>query len=132
MAFIGQLKYEKIKDKKSFVGQPTYKLTQEFAYITDIVPGLNPEYKIVCEKGFETDFASVPSWIFFLRPRNGKWAKASVIHDRACHLASNKVLSYKTADRIFYYAMLEDEASQFTANFMYFWVRLNHLVVGKG
>ena len=132
MSFVGQLKYEKVKDKQSFVGQPVYRLTEEFGYKTDIVPNLNKEYKILCPRGFETDFASVPSWIFFLRPRNGKWAKASVIHDRACQLASNKVLSYKTADKIFYYAMLEDEASKFTASFMYFWVRLNHLVVGKG
>ena len=132
MPFVGELKYEKIKDKESFVGRPLFKLTQEFGFKLGNVPNLNPEYKIICPKGFETDFASIPEWIFFLRPRNGKWAKSAVIHDRACQLASNKVLSYKTADRIFYYAMLEDEASQFTANFMYFWVRLNHLVVGKG
>ena len=85
-----------------------------------------------CENGFETDFASVPDWIFFLRPRNGKWAKASVIHDKACILASEKILTYKTADLYFYYAMLDDQASWFTANFMYFWVRLNHLVLRKG
>jgi len=67
---------------------------------------------VLCEEGFETDFASIPEWIFFLRPRNGKWAKASVIHDKACIYASNKEeMTYKQADHIFYNAMREDGAS---------------------
>ena len=60
-------------------------------------------------------------------PRNGKWKKASVVHDKACKLP----MSAKTADIIFYYAMLEDEASIFTAYLLYFAVRLNHIIVGK-
>jgi len=87
---------------------------------------------VLCEEGFETDFASIPEWIFFLRPRNGKLAKASVIHDKACIYASNKEeMTYKQADHIFYNAMREDGASWFTAGFINFWVRLNQLIVGK-
>ena len=92
----------------------------------------NPYYTIKCEEGFETDFASIPSFIFFLRPKNGKWKKASVIHDKACKMAEKKILTYKTADSIFYYAMLDDKASKFTASFMFLVVRINHLVTFKG
>jgi hypothetical protein len=128
MPFLGELKYEKIKDKESFVGRPVFKLTQDFGYF------LNNKVlyvRIECKKGFETDFASIPEWVFFIRPRNGKWAKASVIHDKACILASNGELSYKDADLLFYYAMREDNASWFTANFFYFLVTVNHIVAGK-
>ena len=127
--FLGELKYERIEGKESFVGRPVYRLTEPFAYCTD---KHLPYYTVRCDKGFETDFASIPEWFFFLRPRNGKWAKASVIHDKACLLALIDEISYKDADLFFYHAMLDDKASWFTANFMYFWVRLNHLVVRKG
>lgn len=127
MPFIGELRYERVKCKESFVGRSVFRLTEEFAYEINKPPKL--DYKIICAEGFETDFASVPEWIRFIRPRNGKWIKASVIHDRACKLAAKKLLSYKVADTIFYYAMREDGASLFTAHFMYFWVRLNHLIV---
>lgn len=124
MSFIGELNYERVPNKKSFFGRPVYRLTRPFGY--------KSVKTIMCEEGFETDFASIPWWIFFLRPKNGKWKKASVIHDKACIMASKYELTYIEADNIFYYAMLDDEASRFTASFIYFWVRLNHLVVGKG
>lgn len=125
MSFIGELKYERIKGKRSVFGRPVYKLLSPIGYRIE-------GYKIDCEEGFETDFASIPWFIFFLNPKNGKWKKASVIHDKACIMASNKYLTYYDADSIFYYAMLDDNASKFTASFFYFWVRINHLVVGKG
>lgn len=124
MPFLGTLKYERLEDKDSDFGRPLYRLTEPFGYYSDYHLPCEP---IRCEEGFETDFASIPEWIFFLRPKNGKWKKASVIHDKACKLP----MSAKTADIIFYYAMLEDEASIFTAYLLYFAVRLNHIVVGK-
>lgn len=123
MPFIGNLKYEKVENKESFVGRPVYKLSEQFGFETTKGKG----YRIYCEKGFETDFASIPEWIFFLNPRNGKWKKASVIHDKACKLP----ISAKNADIIFYYALLDDEASIFTAYLLYTAVRLNHIFVGK-
>jgi hypothetical protein len=121
--FIGILKYERLLGKTSLAGRPVFRLTESLSYKNDEhLPG----YIIRCEVGFETDFASIPSFIFFLRPKNGKWKTASVIHDKACILASKKMLTYKEADTIFYYAMLDDEASKFTANFIYFWCRLHN------
>ena len=60
MPFVGSLKYEKIKDKESFVGRPVYKLTEPFGFEYK-------GYKVECEKGFKTDFASIPEWIFKYR-----------------------------------------------------------------
>ena len=136
MAFFGELKYEKIEGKESFAGRPVYRLTEFFGYVCK---RNSTFYIIYCHEGFETDFASIPEWIFFVRPRNGKWMKASVIHDRACIMARDKevvidpdfVMTYKLADQIFYEAMLEDEASLFTANFMYFWCRAKHILYGQ-
>lgn len=123
--FIGKLSFERVKDKESFFGRSVFRLTEDFAY-EKVINKIR--IKIMCDKGFETDFASIPEWIFFLRPRNGKWIKASVIHDKACILASQGIIKYKTADVIFYHAMLDDEASWFTANFIYYVVRLNHIL----
>lgn len=123
MPFIGTLKYEKVETEESFVGRPVYRLSEQFGYETSKGKG----YKIYCEKGFKTDFASIPEWFFFLSPKNGKWQKASVIHDKACMLP----ISYKNADTIFYYALLDDKASIFTAYLLYTIVRINHILVGN-
>ena len=125
MSFVGVLKYERVSGKRSAFGRQVYKLTAPFGYD-------NGTYPVLCEVGFETDFASIPRFITFLRPKNGVWRHASVIHDKLCILASKKLLTYKEADDIFYYAMLDDGASKFTASFMYFWVRVNHIVTRKG
>lgn len=127
MPFYGKLEYEKIKDKESFFGRPVYRLTHSFFYRRRLF-----EQSVYCDVGFETDFASIPEWIIFLNPRDGKWKKAAVIHDRACEMAKNKEMSYKEADLFFFDAMREDGASLFTAYFFYFWVRLNHLITLKG
>ena len=128
MPFIGELKYEKIPDKESFVGRPVYKLLQPFEYSSDEYKPYEPIY---CETGFKTDFASIPEWLFFLRPNNGKWKKAAVIHDKACLLAKEGGMSYKEADIYFYYALKDDGASWFTTNLFYFWVRLHHIIANK-
>ena len=125
MPFYGDLQYERVPDKDSFVGRPIYRLTAYLGYANAEVSSL----LIPCDPGFETDFASIPEWIFFIRPRNGKWRKASVIHDKACDMAADEIISYSEADRIFYYAMLEDQASKFTAWLLYLFCRVNHLYV---
>jgi hypothetical protein len=129
MPFYGNLKYEKIDGEESFAGRPIYRLTESFGYDTKKhMDG----YHIVCDAGFETDFASIPEWIFFVNHRDGKWKKASVIHDKACILAKIDELTYKEADLFLYYAMLDDQASKFSANFFYFWCRAKHLLCGQG
>jgi hypothetical protein len=132
MPFIGELQYKKIEGKMSVFGRQVYKLTKPFEYMIGVDRGYNPYFTIKCEEGFETDFASIPWFIFFLNPKNGRWKSASVIHDKACKMADKKILTFKTADSIFYYAMLDDGSFKFVARFFYFWVRAHHLVSRKG
>lgn len=129
MSFYGVLTYEKIEGGESFVGRPLYMLTDYFGYQTPL--HMN-NYPIHCDAGFITDFASIPEWIFFINPKDGKWKSAAVIHDRACEIASKGKMTYRNADLFLYYAMLDDGSSKFSANFFYFWVRAKHLICGQG
>ena len=122
MPFLSKLTYEKTKGTNIW-GRPEYKLTKPLeydyrGYILFRVP-----------EGFKTDFATIPGWIPFLRPKNGKWAKASVVHDFLC---KRDGVPKSLADRVFYYAMLDDEASVFTAYLLWVSVRINHLAQGLG
>lgn len=117
MSYITELKYEPASGTNIW-GRPQYKLTSPLEYYSK-----EYDVKIVVPKGFKTDFATIPSWIPGLRPKNGKWAKASVVHDYLCKSDMTKRL----ADRIFYYAMLDDNASKFTAFVLWTAVRINHI-----
>jgi hypothetical protein len=125
--FSGELKYEKI-DGESFVGRPQFRLLEDFSYSVwdGVYFGL---ITVTVPKGFVTDFASIPEWIFFLKPKNGVWKHASVIHDYLC---KQKDVPKWVADRVFYHAMRDDGASLLTAWFMWSIVRLNHLLILQG
>ena len=55
-----------------------WRLEQDFLYITNLELGRK---NIVVEKGFLTDFASVPIPIRSIIPKWGKYGRAAVIHD---------------------------------------------------
>jgi hypothetical protein len=116
-----ELEYQRIPGIESKAGRPVYYLLSPLVYDTD-------EITVTVPVGFETDFASIPEWIFFLNPKNGKWRKASVVHD---YLLKTGKISVIRADNIFFKAMLDDEASLFTAYVLWIAVRLNHLFKGK-
>ena len=122
MPFTSKLTYKKAEGDNIW-GRPQYELTSSLEY----------DYKgyiiIRVPKGFKTDFATIPSWVPFLRPKNGKWAKASVVHDFLC---KREGLPKRMADKVFYYAMLDDEASVFTAFVLWVCVRINHIAQGQG
>lgn len=40
-----------------------------------------PGDRIEVPAGFVTDFASIPRWLWWLYPPDGRWAQASVVHD---------------------------------------------------
>lgn len=121
MAFLTELKYEPAKGTNIW-GRPQFSLTAPLAYYYKKLPKT-----FIVPIGFKTDFATIPSWIPFLRPKNGKWAKASVVHDYLCKSDITK----RMADKIFYYAMLDDEASVFTAFVLWAAVRVNHIAQGQ-
>lgn len=118
--YLTDLKYEKAEGTNIW-GRPQYKLTSPLVYSYD------SKLEITVPTGFKTDFATIPSWILFLRPKNGKWIKASVVHDYLCKSSCTK----KFADKVFYYAMLDDNASRFTSFVLWVSVRINHIAQGQ-
>lgn len=121
MAFLTELKYEPAKGTNIW-GRPQFALTAPLVYSYKFYGNFTVPI------GFKTDFATIPNWIPFLRPKNGKWAKASVVHDYLC----KQNISKSIADKIFYYAMRDDNASVFTAFVLWAAVRVNHLAQGLG
>jgi len=130
MAFIGELKYKKSKDdKESFVGRPFYVLSKKFAYENSEV---KEDYIVECPKGYTTDFASIPEYFWFLDPKDERWQRAAVIHDRACNLVrETDDLTMKEADLYLYYSMLECGANKFQAYTFYIWVRAKHVLYNR-
>src|ERR1700674_3184901 len=56
----------------------------DFYYDTDVcLSGPNP-HRVVCEKGFQSDFASIPwpLWSIVGAPAEGKYRKIAVVHDK--------------------------------------------------
>lgn len=129
MPFVGDLVYKKVYREESFVGRPVYQLTEPFMYYTEKV---RKDYKVICELGFKTDFASIPEWIR-VDPKGTLWRKAAAIHDKACIVAREKggKINMKEADAFFYYAMKECGTSLFTRMFFWSIVRINHIVQGR-
>jgi len=87
-----------------------YELTQPLIWGDIIVP-----------KGFVTDFASTPKYIHWLYKPQGKYSKASVVHD---FMYSVNWYTRKIADKTFLEIMLHDKVSRFTAYSFYYSVRL--------
>jgi hypothetical protein len=79
--------------KKPFV------LQKNFIYC---VGELNSGNEIIVEKGFRTDFASIPKLFRIFFDRIGTHSKAALVHDK---LYDVKITSRKQADRIFFEAM---------------------------
>lgn len=85
-----------------------YVIWQIFAYAIGI---LNSGIMVSVPVGYRTDLASVPWWIRWLLPPNGKYGKAAVIHDYLCtyrQVMVNGVGVYITraqCDAIFFEAM---------------------------
>jgi|SRR6185436_3141172 len=88
-----------------------FKLREEFDYDTSL--GLT----IHVPAGFITDFASVPRFLWWLLPPNGRYGKAAVIHDYLYRTygAGSKIV----ADAIFYEAMKALGVSPVVRGLMY-------------
>lgn len=70
--------------------------------------------------GFRTDFASVPKQLQWLYTPQGKYSRASVIHD---YLYASAEMPRLEADIIFYQAMKADGVDFITRNIFYWTVR---------
>jgi Protein of unknown function (DUF1353) len=63
--------------------------------------------RFVVEKGFQTDFASVPKIFTWLLPRYGRYTKAAILHDWLCQRAKKGLIDRADADGIFLRSMRE-------------------------
>jgi len=71
--------------------------------------------------GFVTDFASVPKYLRWIYPPQGKYSKASVVHDR---MYSVNWYTKELADKTFLNIMLHDGVNKKTAYLFYYSVKL--------
>lgn len=79
------------------------------------------KYEVRVLKGFDFDFASIPTIITNIMPSNGQeHDRASCIHDA---LYASQWLSKARCDKIFYDAMIADGVSKIKARSMYLAVK---------
>jgi hypothetical protein len=85
-----------------------YVIWQMFTYLIGM---LGSGIAVHVPVGYRTDLASVPWWIRWLLPPNGKYGKAAVIHDYICSYRTvnvngiNVYVTRKQGDMIFLEAM---------------------------
>lgn len=91
---------------------------------------------ITVPKGFVTDGASVPQFLWTLFPAWGSYSRAAVVHDLLCHLLHKgtphaEAPTRKHADDIFMEAMKVCGTGFFTRNILYWGVRFGARLPGK-
>jgi len=92
-----------------------YSLKEELHYKSD-------KYDYTVPKLFKTDFASVPLSLQFIYPPQGKWSRASVLHDYLYSKERKDVTRFK-ADKVFLEAMEKDGVSWITRHLFFAGVR---------
>ena len=118
------LKYERTSGRRW--GRKLYKLTEPFTYeIGRNGTGLH----ITAPTEYVTDFASIPFFLWWILPPNGKYGKACVIHDMCCEYWSN--FSRIVGDAIFWEAMRSLRVPIYQRVTMYIGVRAYWLFWGK-
>lgn len=76
---------------------------------------------IVVPRGFITDMASVPRFLWWLYSPFGSYGNAAILHD---WLYSSELFSRKTCDQIFRHAMQVSGVNVIRRNIIYFAVRM--------
>ena len=108
----------------------TWYLLRELVYV-------DGDLRIVVPKGFETDFASVPTVFTNVFPRWGVYGEAAVLHD---WLYWNQQFDRERSDDVFLEAMVGLGVSWLTRMSLYYAVRIfgqcawddNHLIASQG
>ena len=95
-------------------GFKTWELTEDFIQNTSIG-------QIKVPKGFKTDLASIPRFLWILLPPFGRYSQAAVIHD---YLYESKLYTREEADKIFRELMLRYGTYKWKAKIMYHAVRV--------
>lgn len=96
-----------------YIDGRTWKVVEEFDYRTDI----DMLWVVKVPAGFETDFASVPRFLWRILPPTGRYGKAACVHD---YLYRTPGIAPKAdADSIFLEAMQALGVGWWTRNVMY-------------
>jgi hypothetical protein len=77
--------------------------------------------RFIIPNGYETDFATVPRWLWSFFPPIGRHNIASLVHD---YLYDNQIGTRKQADDLFLRLMLAYNVNKIAAYLMYLGVRL--------
>jgi hypothetical protein len=107
-----------------------WRLEQDFIYKID------DERSIVVPKGFMTDGASVPSFLWSILPAWASYSRAAVVHDLLCHLINvgkphPRAPTRKHADDLFHEAMIVCGTGPIVRTLMYIGVRIGSVLPGK-
>jgi hypothetical protein len=116
--FRAPLQIQPSNDQLSFI------LLSPFSYWTGIGEGFG--YEITVPAGFITDFASIPKFLWNIRPPMGLYGKAAVIHDWLYQNSGNVgkfTYDRKTCDNIFLQAMKDSEVPNYISYLLYHAVR---------
>ncbi|PCJ96799.1 MAG: phage tail protein [Hyphomicrobiales bacterium] len=126
-SFTTPLKYSYIRKEWRNI----YSIDEPFQYYSGDKD--NPDLVINVPIGFETDLASIPWPVSKIFKPDGKYAKAAVIHDYLLYLIKNDtpMVNRKTADSIFYEAMLVLKIPKYKAYIFYRSVRLYSVLYRK-
>ena len=96
----------------------TWCLMEDFSYA---IGSENSRNRVDVPKGFTTDFASIPSFLWFALPKWGKYGNAAVIHD---YLYYDQSTTRLKADNIFLEAMMVLEVPVWQRFSLYTGVRI--------
>ena len=104
-------------------GFKTWKLDSEFIQEIGFTADINGkvQFEITVPKGFETNLASTPRFLWAILPPFGRYTQASVIHD---YLYYSHEFIRSVSDRIFYELMLRYGTYKWKAKLMFWAVRL--------
>ena len=80
--------------------QKPFELTYDFMYYTKIGCAPFTERLIMVPRGYRTDFASIPRFLWRILPPFGPYGKAAVVHDWLCDESPHSV-DHITAAEIF-------------------------------
>ena len=97
-------------------------MSKDFCWIlTEDLVYENYKYIITVKAGFDFDFASIPTIITNIMPKNGQeYDRAACLHDA---LYASQWLPKKVCDKLFYDAMISDGTSKIKARSMYLAVK---------
>lgn len=122
--FFGRLKVVPVGDPDND-GDTEYQLLEPFKFMCEDGPAAG--IKVICEKGFETDFVSVYRWLHWLiKPDAQRWREAATIHDKAVRDARDGKMTMFEADAILYEAMRAAGLSFVEATVFWAFTRLKH------